>query len=508
LAVIVIALAVASAAAAFLEAVVGLVDASPVYLVAVVLVAGLYGTWAAVGTSVAAFFIYDFLFTSPRFTLAITDPAEWLSLLLFLMVAVAIGRLTALLRERADEADRRVRESVSLVGISRETAMATTFEEAARAVVERLAADTEMAGLRIATLDEAGRETVVASEGSIPAPGESGRDPWTLLRDGSGGTSDWVRIVSDHGDASDPSGEPETYRIPIDVGGRSVGVIDAFRAPGDPRPGRGARRILSLAADQLGIAAARDALREELTAAEVGRRSEALRGAILDSVSHDLRTPIATIRALAGSLADPDLHLDAVESRNAAAGIDREADRLAGLVGSLLDMSRIQAGAVRPDVEPYDVAELVETAVRRIEAGSTARLVVAVPADIPPVSVDAVLFDVAFGNVLENAVRYAPIDGVRVTASLESGSSIVALTVDDAGPGVPADALPRLFDRFYRVPGGEESARRGLGMGLAIARGFAEAMGATVEAGPSELGGLRVTLRLPSAGRRATGGVA
>jgi signal transduction histidine kinase len=85
---------------------------------------------------------------------------------------------------------------------------------------------------------------------------------------------------------------------------------------------------------------------------------------------------------------------------------------------------------------------------------------------------------------------------------------MVALTVDDAGPGVPADALPRLFDRFYRVPGGEESARRGLGMGLAIARGFVEAMGATIEAGPSELGGLRVTLRLPSAGRRATGGVA
>ena len=511
--VIALAMVGATVAATILESSVAVADASPVYLVVVVLAAGFYGTWAAVGISVVSFLVYDFLFTTPQFTFAVADPGEWLSLLLFLFVAVVIGRLAALLRERVEISDRRVREGVSLVSISRAIAMATSFDGAAEQVTERLRVDAEMASVRVVLTDESGAEAIIAEVGTPPT--DAHQEPWTLLRNASDGSSDWVRIIGGAAPAHEPSsstgtggqaGEPgalpgdDIYLVPIEADGVTAGAIHVSRPAGAPRPGRGARRILSLAADQLAIALLRDELREELTSAEVARRGDALRGAILDSVSHDLRTPIATIRALAGGLVDQARTMSEDERSRAAAAIDQEAERLAGLVHSLLEMSRIQAGELRPEPEPYDAAELVEAAVRRAEGSGGHRVVARIPGDLPPVTVDAALFDVAATNVLDNALRYAPPPAeIRVTAALSDDRSRVILSVDDGGQGVPADALPHLFDRFYRVPVGAESARHGLGMGLAIARGFLEAMGATIEADRSQLGGLVVRMGLPVA---------
>lgn len=505
-------LVAATVAAAALEGIVGIADASPVYLLAVVLAAGLFGTWPAALTSVLAFLAYDFLFTTPRFTFAVTNPSEWLSLLLFLLIAVVIGRLTALLRERAEMADRRVRESTSLVAISRAIAMAGSFEEAAGEVAERLRIDAEMATVQV----------VLGDGERFDAPAASA--PWRLLRSERDGTSDWVRISEGRDRGDDESGAPaadpgavvseqpgstaglpgdgaETYVVDIEAGEAVVGWIEATRVAGDPRPGRGARRILVLAADQLGIALRRDELSAELTAAEVARQSDALRAAILDSVSHDLRTPIATIRALAGGLLDPALPVDEEKARSAGAAIDEQAERLSGLVRGLLDMSRIQAGALHPDLAPYDLPELLDTALRRLlDPNGRGRIEVTLPRDLPPVHVDAVLFDVAVGNVLDNAVRHTPAGApIRVAAAAATGDGRrVELTIEDGGPGVPSDALPHLFDRFYRVPADAEPARHGLGMGLAIARGFLEAMDATIEATPSALGGLAIRIGLPA----------
>jgi two-component system sensor histidine kinase KdpD len=530
-AIVVGALLAATGGAAVLEGGLGIADASPVYLLAVVFVAGLYGAWAAVATSVVALLVYDFLFTAPRFTFAVADPQEWLSLLLFLLVAAVIGRLTALLRERAETADRRSRESHSLVAISRFIAMAPSFDEAAAQVAERLLTDAEMRGVLVTMSDPGGASQVpVASAGHVPATTPAS-EPWVLLRGPEVESSDWVRVVGQGGGPagaasadSVPDATPdavETYLVPIETDGQARGAIIATRRVEDPRPGRGARRILTLAADQLGIAIRRDDLRAELTATEVARQSDALKAAILDSVSHDLRTPLASIRATAGGLLDPAVDVGPEERRSMAAAIDEEAARLADFLRGLLDMSRVQAGAIQPDLEPYDLAELVETAIRRLGRATAGRtLVVAIPADLPPVLVDPVLFDVAATNVLDNAFRYAPTPAVvRVTARMADEPDEVLLAVDDGGPGVPLNAIPRLFDRFYRLHAGADTARHGLGMGLAIARGFLEAMGATIEAGPSDLGGLSIRIGLPVAeahepvprstemgGRRDTGG--
>jgi two-component system sensor histidine kinase KdpD len=504
-------LAAATLASAVLEGVVGVVDASPVYLLAVVVAASRYGTWPAIATSGLAFLVYDFLFTIPRLTFAVDDPGEWLSLLLFLSIAVVIGRLAALLRERIEVADRRSRESVSLAAIGREIAMATSFDAAAPAVAERLRDDAEMETVGIELEAPPGTGPVSAVlVGSPEAATDDGTPPWTMLRSPDG-TSDWLRVV-ERGSAASPPASPaatgprthDAYLVPIEADGVPLGSIRATRPIGAPMPGRGARRILLHAADQLGIAIRRDQLREEITAGEVGRRGDALRAAILDSVSHDLRTPLATIRALAGGLLDPDRVPGDDAVRAVGGSIDGEAERLGELVASLLDMSRIQAGAVQPDLEPYEVVELVETAVRRVaQRAAGSRIRVEVPHDLAPVAADAILFDVAFGNVLDNALRYAPAPAeVVVTAAAADDDRMVAVLVDDAGAGVPPDALPLLFERFYRVPGEQDPARRGIGMGLAIARGFIEAMGGTIAVSASDLGGLRVSIRLPIAASR------
>ena len=492
-------LVAATAAIALLEHAVGVADASPLYLIAVVVAAALLGTWGAVATSVIAFLVYDFVFTTPRFTFVVADPAEWLNLLLFLLVAVVLGQVTALLRERADEADRRARESEALVAISREIAQAGSFEEAADAVARRLRRDAEMASVRVVLAERPG---VIVAETGIAPPDEAGL-PWTLVHATPDGGSDWLRVMEGDAPLDGTAGAVDRYSVAIGPGERPVGWIHATRVAGDPMPGRGARRLLTLAADQLGIAHRRDELRAEATAAEVARQSDALRGAILDSVSHDLRTPIASIRVLAGGLADPATSPDLPAVRATAAEIDAQGARLAGLVNGLLDMGRIQAGAVRAELQPYDLRELVETTLRR-RAGEPdgAAPVVDIPDDLPPVLADAVLFDGAFGNVVDNAAAHAPGAAARISARIGAGDRLV-LAVDDAGPGVPDEALDRVFERFYRVADTTAGARRGLGMGLAIAKGFTEAMGGTITAGRSELGGLRLELHLLAAGELA-----
>ena len=169
-------------------------------------------------------------------------------------------------------------------------------------------------------------------------------------------------------------------------------------------------------------------------------------------------------------------------------------------------MGRIRRGRSAPTFSRTTSRELVETTVRHhVAAGADRHVTLDIPVDLAPVVADAVLFDVALGNVLDNAARHAPPTAeVRVRAAA-AGRGRVLLAVDDSGPGVPASELPRIFDRFYRVPASQEPARHGIGMGLAIARGFVEAMGGAIEAEASDLGGLGIRIFLPAARSEAAG---
>ena len=200
---------------AVLEQSFGVADASPLYLIPVVLAAAFLGTWAAVATSLTAFVIYDYLFTTPRFTFTVSDPAEWLNLLLFLVVAVVLGRLAALLRDRAEEADRRAREAEALVAISRDIAVATSFDEAAVAVAARLRRDAEMESVWITLADRPG-EAIAASGAEGDAEDDA---PWTLVRSTPDGGSDWLRL---RGEAT--GAHPATTSTSPSAGSRRRGL--------------------------------------------------------------------------------------------------------------------------------------------------------------------------------------------------------------------------------------------------------------------------------------------
>jgi two-component system sensor histidine kinase KdpD len=242
----------------------------------------------------------------------------------------------------------------------------------------------------------------------------------------------------------------------------------------------------------------RDRLAAEATEAEVARQSDTLKSALLDSVSHDLRTPLAAIRAAAGNLMDADVTLDPDEARAVARSIDLEAMRLSRLVRNMLDLSRIEGGALHPSLELYDLADLVAPVVERLTPIlGLGKVEVAIDDGLPPVRVDALLLDQIVTNLLENAARHASGRGIRISASLVN-TDAVELVVEDGGPGVPVASLPHIFDRFYRVPrrqGPREGG--GTGVGLAVVRGLAEAMGGYASAWPSRMGGLAVAIRLP-----------
>ncbi len=496
-----LALVAASVAIGFLEGPpLRLPDASSVFLVAVTFVAVRYGTRAAVVAALGAFVTYDFLFVEPRFTLAVGDTREWLDLLLLLCAAVVIGRLAAAAAARAADAENRARESATLFRVSRALAEAGSAAEAVPGVLDGLVGPTGMRRLLLTRLT--GTREIVVADTAPGVPRPSSRLQATLVRDPGDDQSRWIRS---HQPASIARQEAtlvetdEVFRVRTEAAGVTLGWLVGLRSRAAHPPDAAETRLLALAADQLGLALRRDSLAAAATEAEVARRSEAAKSALLESVSHDLRTPLSGIRAAAGGLLDVDVPTTPDATRAAATTIDREAERLDRLVRNVLDLGRIEAGALRPRVEVFEAADLVKPIVER--AGSLwegAPIEVVVDGETPLIAVDAAYLDVALSNLLENAARHAP--GARVRVAIgPAAAGRAAIAVSDAGPGVPADALARLFEKFYRGPGRSRGSRPGLGVGLSIVRGLVEAMGGTVSAGPSPLGGLEVRLDLPAA---------
>lgn len=473
-------------------------DASPIYLVAVVGVAVVLGTPAAIGAAILSFLLYDWLFVAPRFTLIVEDPAEYLNLLLLLFVGIVIGRLVALQSERAEDAARRARESQALFLISRTLATAPRVSGALPAIVDGLRTETRLDRIWIGRL-VGGREAVVADSGSGPLPAP----PIHVLLTRTPGDlpARWVRTHQPQERRGDRTAHPavDLFRTKISADDETLGSIWATRARAEGLPDREETRLLSLAADQVGLAFKREQLAEAANAAEVARQGEALKDALLDSVSHDLRTPLATIRAAAGGLMDPEVVWTDDERRAAARTIDLEADRLNGLVRNLLDMSRIEGGALRPTLEVLDVEDLVQPVVARLSnVLDDHEIELSFEPGLPPVRADAVHFDEVLTNLLENAAKYAPLAPIRVAAT-SCPDGRIRVRVEDGGRGVPPEDIERLFDKFYRVPRTGEGSRRGLGIGLAVVRGLTEAMGGEAAAARSELGGLAVDVFLPAA---------
>jgi two-component system sensor histidine kinase KdpD len=489
-------LALATGLVAYLQDSLHVPNPSAVYLIAVVATALVAGAPGAIVTSVAAFLLYDYLFIEPRFTLTVSRPEEWLGVVILLFAGIVVGQLAAIERRRAEVAESREREARALFQLSRGLATRASTAAVLPSIARALANDAALARVWMALgPDDAGERVVADTQATAPpSPGIV----HVLRRMPGDVPAAWIRVHQPTTRGRTSSAQLDAFRVRIEAGDRILGSIWALRERGLGQPDRTETRLLAAAADQIGQALVLDGLAAESQAAEVARESDAIKSALLQSVSHDLRTPLATIRAAAGSLR-PGAGLSEADQRESADAIDREVEYLNRLVTNLLDLSRIEAGALRAERDVFELDDLVGRTLDRVRSRLAPRALEVTLAAAPPVIVDPIFLDEAVTNVLENIVKYTP-----QTAPLRIGATTpadgqVRLTIEDGGRGVPAEALGRLFDKFYRVPGRDRGSRTGTGIGLAVVRGLVEAMDGKVRARASDLGGLAIDLDLPRA---------
>jgi two-component system sensor histidine kinase KdpD len=495
---------------------VNLANISMLYLFAVLATAVAFGRGPAIFASIAAFLIFDWYFVQPLHQFTVADPEEWISLLLFLLTATVTGQLAAGQRQRRREAEQREREAVVLYDVVR-LMSESPLEDALQAVAERLRSELQLPALAVDYWRPDG-EPVRVGAGEAPALDELQHvaSPSRVLQTGRSASQSehaapgrWVRIVPpDRVSAGDSTALPSNRRrlridsVPIKVGERRVGALLLLHA--DTQFDATDNRLVSAAATQIGLALDRDRLHQESMEAEILRRTDQLRAALLNAVSHDLRTPLAAIMASAGSLRQEDVAWTEEERQGFAQAIEEEAEHLNRLVGNLLDLSRIQGGSLRPDKSWHDVKVVIDDVVDRLQP-VTARhdLRVHVPEDLPPVWMDAVEIGEALYNLMENAAKYsAPGTQIDLEVHLDDGQ--VFVSISDRGPGIPPAALPHLFDPFYRAVHNDGIPRPGgLGLGLAVVKGLVEAHGGRVWAENRAGGGARFVFTLPVRGAGA-----
>jgi two-component system, OmpR family, sensor histidine kinase KdpD len=483
---------------------VNLANSSMLYLLAVLATAVAFGRGPAVLASVAAFLVFDWFFVHPLHQFTVSDPDEWVSLVFFLLTAIVTGQLAAGQRQRADEARQREREALVLYDVVRMLGDGD-LDQVLEPVAERLRRELDLVALAVELAQPTGGVLHVgAGETSTVRRLELGtRSTARVLQAGPATGSKghvlpgrWVRIVHPRRNAD----HSDIQLVPVRVGERRVGALllvasGEFDAAED--------RLLSAAAAQIGLAFERDRLRKEATEAEILRRTDQLRTTLLNAVSHDLRTPLAAIMASAGSLRQQDVVWTDQERLEFAQAIEEEAQRLNRLVGNLLDLSRIQAGSLHPDRSWHDLGVLIEDVVDRLRTVTAHhRVQVSVPDDLPAIWLDPVEIGQVLYNLIENAAKYAPA-GTPIDVEVRRQRSSVRIAVMDRGPGVPASAVPHLFDPFYRAIDGQPRPQ-GLGLGLAIVKGLVEAHDGRVWVENRADGGARFIFTLPVTQARVT----
>lgn len=492
----VLCLALATLLAGALERWARLDDASPIYLLAVTAVAVISGTLPAIATAVAAFLAYNFVFVEPRLSLAVAGGQELLTLILLLVVGVVIGRLAGVGRDRAAVALRREREARALFGISRSLAASARAEATLPGVVQRVAVEGGLDRAWIGLGSTIAQERIVAD--TMPSDELPPTDRHAVLQRDQHETSfTWMRVR-----AAAAAAEPRhrrsqgLYRVAIAHGPEAIGSLWGVATNDPPLE---TARLMAVTADQVAQAIRRDQLAGLAVEREVAERSDEAKSALLELVSHDLRTPLAAIRASAGSLADASLPLAADERRRLAVAIDSEAMRLSRLVENLLGMSRLQGGGTAIEIELIPVTDAVRGIVERMSSLLVAHPVeLQLPEDLPPACADATFLDQVLINLLENAASHTPPASPIRVAARTTDDGLVEIRVEDGGSGVPDAELTRIFDRFHRVAGAKRRSQRGAGLGLALVRGLTEAMSGSVHAARSSLGGLAVVVRLPA----------
>ena len=460
---------------------------SMVFLAAVLFCAVRFGVRAAVIASFLSFLAYNFFFIEPLYTFTVAEPHELLALLVFLAVSVLTGSLAGRLRDQREGVSRNAAVTQSLYDFSRKISGAASADDVLWAAAAHLHATL---GRQIVVLASAGDELTLQAawppDVQLDAAGQSAARWAREKGEAAGwGTSTLPRVRFQFRPL-------QTERGIVAVCGFEPPDASAALSADD-------ERALSAVLGQTAIALDRALLAREAVKAASLEENEKVRDALLASLSHDLRTPLAAIAGAASSLRDLGASMSDAQRAELLSSIEEETGRLSRFVANLMDMSRIEAGGLKARRDWVDVADVVRGAVARCrKTFPRAGVRVSLAADLPFVRGDARLLEQVLFNLLDNAQKYGG-DGETAVHARRDGDHLV-LSVTDEGPGVKPTDLDRIFEKFYR--GGRNDGRKaGTGLGLSICRGLVEAMGGTIiaQSPAARRRGTRIVVRLPAA---------
>jgi two-component system sensor histidine kinase KdpD len=478
------AVALALGIGSLIERFVGVQSISLVFLMAVLSTAIVWGLVPALFACLLSVLTFNFFFLPPIYTLTISDPENVVALFFFALVAVIVSNLTAATRSQVVSARARAKATAELYAFSRKLAGIGTLDDLLWATAFQVSSMLKVSTVLLLPDQEA---TSLSLASAYP--------PDDTLDEADMAAARWC-WEHNHptGRGSDTLPGGKWLFLPLRTGSGTVGVIGIER---DAQLTPDEHRLLDALADQVAVAIERISLARGLAEARVLAETERLRAALLTSISHDLRTPLASIIGTVSSLRSFADKYDAADRDELLATLEGEAERLNRFVGNLLDMTRLEYGAIELKLDLTDIGEIIGAALERAGAILAAhRVEVTIASDLPMLRLDPILFEQVLFNLLDNAAKYSP-PGSRIDLRARKEGDVVALEVLDEGPGIPPADLERIFDKFYRVQA-QDRRRAGTGLGLAICRGFVEAMGGTIVAqNRRDHSGAIFTLSLP-----------
>jgi two-component system, OmpR family, sensor histidine kinase KdpD len=464
-----LAVAAALGVGELIQPLLGIENVDLVFLTAVVGIAVRYGLWPSLFATVVSSLCYNFFFLPPIYTFTITDPTNVGAFVFFTIVAVVVSHFAARGRTQTVAAHDRVRTVELLYAFSRKLAGVGTLDDVLWATAYQAAL---MLKVRVVLL--------LPEDGTIVI--KAGYPPEDILDEADVAAAKWAwQNNRTAGRGSDTLPGAKRLFLPMRTGRGAIGIIGIDSDKPGPLLTPDQRRLLDALIDQSALAIERVRLVEDLERAKRTAEADRLRSALLTSISHDLKTPLAAVLGAAGTLRDLSSALSDGEKADLLATIVDEAERLNRFISNLLDMTKLESGAIVPNAAPHDIGEIVGSALRRagkILAHHNVELELA--ADLPMLDLDAVLFEQVLFNLLDNAAKYSP-QGTTIRIQSWRDRDSVHLQILDEGDGIPPAELEQIFDKFYRVEKGDQ-VRAGTGLGLAISRGFVEAMHGTITA--------------------------
>ncbi|MDB6057242.1 MAG: two-component system sensor histidine kinase KdpD [Verrucomicrobiales bacterium] len=459
---------------------IGYQSVSLIYLLSVILLGVFVGRGPTLSAAAVSAFLWNFFFTEPRYTFQINGAADTMMFVTYFVVALAMGQLTSRLRSQQEAEWRREQRSTALYLLTRELAKASDFADLLAIIIREVGKNFDC-DVALSLPDE-----------TDPAPTPYFASTW-MFDDKEQSVATWAwRHRQPSGKGTDTLPSANGLHLPLAAGERAMGVLSLRFHEKNPLP-PAHRDLLDAYVRQIALVLDRQRLRDEEHEAKLVERSERLSKTLLDSLSHEMRTPIAAISSAAAGLAEAKQNASPEFQRGMIAEIREGAARLNRVIGNVIEMTRLESGYVKPKLDWCDLRDVIEVVVRDTQKElARHKITVSIRDNVPLVRIDFVLMQQALTNLVLNAAAHTPA-GTVVQISANREKDVVSLSVADNGPGIPNEVLPHIFEKFYRAP---NAATGGIGLGLSIVKGVAEAQGGTVRAENRASGGALFTIQM------------